>query len=312
MKSIAITGASGLLGSHLSNYYVSLGWDVFVLLKDEHSRSQLSKNVNKVYGSINNKADVDFFIEKSRPDYFIHLAAMAQAYDSIKYPYNTFYTNSFGTLNVLESLREYGNCRSIIIASSDKAYGELTSDEYFEYHALNGIYPYDASKTITDILCNSYRNTYNMPVLTTRSCNIYGTGDNNIQRLIPGIIKSYKEGTVFNLRNAGRDIREYINVKDVVSAYSHILEYGEKFNDISSFNISSGERYTTIEVFNIVQKVIGENIKHHLMESGGLEINKQVMNSSLLQEKTEWKPKYTMDGTIKEIVEFYMDNKWIA
>jgi CDP-glucose 4,6-dehydratase len=309
MKSIAITGATGLLGSHLSNHYVSLGWNVFVLLKDEHSRTELSKDVNKVYGSINNKMDVDFFIEKSRPDYFIHLAAQTQAYDSIKYPYNTFYTNVVGTLNILESLRDYRNCKSIIVASSDKAYGELTNDEYFEDHILNGIYPYDASKSITDIVCNSYRNTYKMPIITTRACNIYGTGDNNIQRLIPGIVRAYKNDVLFTIRNAGRDIREYINVKDVVSAYSNILTYGETVNNIPSFNISSRERYSTLEVFNIVQDVIGKKIRHEIVASDGFEIKKQFMNSSLLQEKTGWKPEHTMKDTMREIVDFYMENK---
>jgi CDP-glucose 4,6-dehydratase len=306
MKNIAITGAAGLLGSHLSNHYLSIGWNVFVLLKDEHSRSQLSLLVNKVYGSINNKSDVDFFIEKSRPDYFIHLAAQTQAYDSIKYPYNTFYTNAVGTLNVLESLREYKNCRSIIVASSDKAYGELTHDEYFEDHILNGIYPYDASKSITDILSNSYRNTYKMPVVTTRACNIYGTGDNNSQRLIPGIVKAYKENVVFTIRNAGRDVREYINVNDVVSAYACILEYGENYNNIPSFNISSGERYSTLEVFNIVQDVIGKVIRHNIVQSDGFEIKKQFMNSTLLQDKTQWKPQHTMKSTMNEIVNYYL------
>jgi CDP-glucose 4,6-dehydratase len=309
MKSIAITGATGLLGSHLSNYYVSLGYNVFVLLKDEHSRTELSKDVNKVYGSINNKMDVDFFIEKSRPDYFIHLAAQTQAYDSIKYPYNTFYTNVVGTLNILESLREYKNCKSIIVASSDKAYGELNNDEYFEDHILNGIYPYDASKSITDIVCNSYRNTYAMPVVTTRACNIYGTGDNNIQRLVPGVVKAYKDGTLFTIRNGGRDIREYINVKDVVSAYANILTYTETVNNIPSFNISSGERYSTLEVFNIIQNAIGKEVNHEIIESDGFEIKKQFMNSSLLQEKTGWKAEHTMKDSMKEIVEFYMDKK---
>jgi len=148
-----------------------------------------------------------------------------------------------------------------------------------------------------------------MPVVTTRSCNIYGTGDNNIQRLIPGIIKAHKEDLVFTIRNSGKDIREYINVKDVVLAYSRILEYGEKFNDIPSFNISSGERYSTFEVFNFVQKVIGHNIKHIILESDKFEIKKQFMSSLLLQEKTGWKPQYTMESTIQEIVDFYMDNK---
>jgi len=309
MKTIAITGASGLLGSHLSNHYLSLGWNVFVLLKDEHSRTELSADVNKVYGSINNKTDIDFFIEKSRPDYFIHLAAQTQAYDSIKYPYNTFYTNLVGTLNVLESLREYKDCKSIVVASSDKAYGELTNDEYFEDHILNGIYPYDASKSITDIMCNSYRNTYKMPVVTTRACNIYGTGDNNIQRLIPGVIRAYKNQELFTIRNGGRDIREYINVKDVVSAYANILAYAETVNDIPSFNISSGERYSTLEVFNIIQHSVGEKINHEIIESDGFEIKKQFMNSSLLKEKTGWKAEHTMKDSMKEIVNFYMDNK---
>ena len=309
MKSIAITGATGLLGSHLSNYYLSLGWDVFVLLKDEHSRTQLSDKVNKVYGSINNKTDIDFFIEKSRPDYFVHLAAQTQAYDSIKYPYNTFYTNLVGTLNVLESLREYKECKSTIVASSDKAYGELTKDEYFEDHILNGIYPYDASKSITDIICNSYRNTYNMPVVTTRACNIYGTGDNNIQRLIPGVVRAFKDGSLFTIRNGGRDIREYINVNDVVSAYDKILAYGETVNNIPSFNISSGERYSTLEVFDLIQHSIGENVNHEIIESDGFEIKKQFMNSYLLQEKTGWKPEYTMKDSMKDIVNFYMDKK---
>ena len=277
------------------------------MLKDEHSRTQLSNKTNKVYGSINNKSDIDFFIEKSRPDYFIHLAAQTQAYDSIKYPYNTFYTNLIGTLNVLESLREYKECKSIVVASSDKAYGELTNDEYLEDHILNGIYPYDASKSITDIMCNSYRNTYSMPIITTRACNIYGTGDNNTQRLIPGVIKAHKDKTTFTIRNGGRDIREYINVKDVVSAYVNILKYGEAYNNISSFNISSGERYSTIEVFNIIQDSIGEKIVHKIIESDGFEIKKQFMNSSLLQEKTGWKPEHTMKSSMSEIVSFYME-----
>ena len=308
MKSIAITGATGLLGSHLSNYYLSLGWDVFVLLKDEHSRTELSNKVNKVYGSINNKIDIDFFVEKSRPDYFIHLAAQTQAYDSIKYPYNTFYTNLIGTLNVVESLREYKNCKSIIVASSDKAYGELTKDEYFEDHILNGVYPYDASKSITDIICNSYRNTYGLPLVTTRACNIYGTGDNNIQRLIPGVVMAYKDRSMFTIRNGGRDIREYINVKDVVLAYSKILSYGETHNNVPSFNISSGERFSTLEVFNLIQDAIGEEVKHEIIESDGFEIKKQFMNSSLLQEKTGWKLKYNMKDSMREVVAFYMDS----
>ena len=120
---VAITDATGLLGTSLCNFYSNLGHSVYALIKDEHSSLSLNKNINKVYGNINSKTDVDYFIQKSIPDHFIHLAAQTQAYDSLKYPYNTFYTNVVGTLNVLDSLKEYSKCKSIIVASSDKAYG---------------------------------------------------------------------------------------------------------------------------------------------------------------------------------------------
>jgi nucleoside-diphosphate-sugar epimerase len=148
-----------------------------------------------------------------------------------------------------------------------------------------------------------------MPVVTTRACNIYGTGDNNIQRLIPGVIRAYKNKELFTIRNGGKDIREYINVKDVVSAYANILAHAETVNNIPSFNISSGERYSTLEVFNIIQHSVGEKIDHEIIESDVFEIKKQFMNSSLLQEKTGWKAEHTMKDSMKEIVDFYMENK---
>lgn len=307
MKNIAITGATGLLGSHLANHYVSLGYNVFSLIKDEFSGDILNNNINKIYGSINIKSDIDYFIDKSRPDYFVHLAAQTQAYDSLKYPYNTFYTNVVGTLNVLESLREYNKCKSIVIASSDKAYGELVGNEYFEDHRLNGVYPYDASKSSTDILCNSYRMTYDMPIITTRACNIYGIGDNNTQRLIPGIINAFTTKKEFTIRNSGLDIREYISVKDVVSAYQAIIEYGEHNKDVGAFNISSGERFTTKEIFDIIQECIGDIIPHVIIESKGFEIKKQFMNSNLLKEKTGWIPNDSLKESIKNIIQFYME-----
>jgi CDP-glucose 4,6-dehydratase len=305
---IAITGATGLLGTSLCNFYSNLGHSVYALIKDEHSSLSLNKNINKVYGNINSKTDVDYFIQKSIPDHFIHLAAQTQAYDSLKYPYNTFYTNVVGTLNVLDSLKEYSKCKSIIVASSDKAYGELNSNEYTEDHPLNGIYPYDASKSMTDILTRSYSNTYGMPIVTTRSCNIYGVGDHNQERLIPGIIISYLKNKKFLLRNGGQDIREYIHVDDVVSAYDHIRSYIEKGGFQKSFNISSGDRYKTIEIFNIVRSIIGKDINHEVLSNTSLEIKKQFMDSSLLKNETGWEPKHTIESSIKETVLWYVNN----
>jgi CDP-glucose 4,6-dehydratase len=307
-KRFAITGATGLLGSNLVNRLVRMNNEVSVLIKDENSKSVLDKNVTRIYGDISDKHDIEFFIQRSIPTHFIHLAAQTQAYDSLKYPYPTFYNNIVGTLNVLESLREYGNCKAIVVASSDKAYGELVGEKYFENHPLNGIYPYDASKSATDIISNSYRKSYNLPIVVTRACNIYGIGDYNRQRLIPGIIYSHLRQIEFVIRNGGNDSREYINVEDVVDAYLSLLNFVESDNSIGAFNISSGDAYSTIDLFNLIQEHIGVPIKHRIVNDPTLEITKQYMDASLLKQKTNWKPSLTIKNSIGEIIQWYVNN----
>jgi CDP-glucose 4,6-dehydratase len=302
MANIAITGATGLLGSNVANYYLETGHDVFALIKDENSKTNLSRDAERIYGNIANLADIEYLIQKARPDYFFHLAAQTQAYDSLTYPYQTFYNNIIGTLNVLESLRDYGQAKAILVASSDKAYGELVGDEYTEKHPLQGIYPYDASKSVTDIVSRSYRDTYNMPVVTSRACNIYGEGDFNGQRLIPGIVKAFKQDKTFTVRNGGSDIREYIHVSDMVSAYNAIIEHILQNNSQSSFNISSGDRLTTSEVVNLVERELGAPIKKEVLTNRTLEIEKQFMNSELLTSLTGWESKFTFRESLGSVV----------
>jgi len=307
-KRFAITGATGLLGSNLVNRLLTMNHEVNVLIKDENSKSILNTNVTKIYGDISDKHDIEFFIQRANPTHFIHLAAQTQAYDSLKYPYPTFYSNVVGTLNILESLREYGNCKAIVVASSDKAYGELIGEKYKENHPLNGIYPYDAYKSATDIIANSYRKSYNLPIVVTRACNIYGIGDYNRQRLIPGIVYAHLKNLEFVIRNGGKDFREYVYVEDVVDAYLKLLDYAEKNNSIGAFNISSEDGYTTLDLFNLIQEEIGASIKHKIISEPSLEIVKQLMDSSLLKQETGWTPKYNMKNNIGEITRWYLNN----
>jgi CDP-glucose 4,6-dehydratase len=307
-KNIAITGATGLLGAHLANSLVSKGHEVFALIKDENSRSILSSKVTRIYGDISEKSDIEYFIQKSNPAYFVHLAAQTQAYDSLKYPYQTFYNNMVGTLNVLDCLREFAMSESIVVASSDKAYGELVGESYKEDHQLKGIYPYDASKSATDLISNSYRETYNMPIAITRACNIYGPGDYNAQRLIPGVVASYLKGRKFTIRNQGLDLREYIHVEDVVDAYELILEYTAAKGRVGAFNISSGDRRETIEIFNMISTIINHDIEHEILKGESLEIRRQFMDSSLLTTETGWRPKRNLQNSMREIVRWYLEN----
>lgn len=307
-KNIAITGATGLLGSHLANSYIESGDQVFALIKDEHSKSTLSSSVIRVFGDISRKSDIEYFIQKSNPDYFFHLAAQTQAYDSLRYPYQTFYNNIIGTLNVLECLREFNSAEAILVASSDKAYGELRGETYREDHPLNGVYPYDASKSATDLVSNSYRSTYGMPIVVTRSCNIYGKGDYNRQRLIPGIVNSYIKNEEFTIRNSGQDLREYIHVSDVVSANRAIIDLAKHHSQSSSFNIASGDRYTTIEVFRLIEEIIGEPIRHKILDSASMEIKKQFMDSTKLMRESGWTPRIKFHEILPDTVNWYIDN----
>ncbi len=307
-RRFAVTGATGLLGSNLVNKLISLGNEVNVLIKDENSKSILDSSVTKVYGDISDKRDIEYFIQKTDPTHFVHLAAQTQAYDSLKYPYPTFYNNIVGTLNILESLREYGKCSAIIVASSDKAYGELIGKKYLESHPLNGIYPYDASKSATDLVSNSYRKSYNLPIIVTRACNIYGIGDYNRQRLIPGIVYSHLRKSEFVIRNGGRDFREYIHVEDAVDAYIRLLDYAETNNSKGAFNISSGDAFSTLELFNLIQTEIGSSIKHKVIDKPTLEIVSQFMDSKLIASETGWSPKHNLKNSIGKIVEWYVEN----
>lgn len=307
-KNIAITGATGLLGSHLANSYIESGDQVFALIKDEHSKSTLSSSVIRVFGDISRKSDIEYFIQKSNPHYFFHLAAQTQAYDSLRYPYQTFYNNIVGTLNVLECLREFKSAEAILVASSDKAYGELMGDAYKEDHPLNGVYPYDASKSATDLVSNSYRNTYGMPIVVTRSCNIYGEGDYNRQRLIPGILNAHLRNEEFTIRNSGQDLREYIHVSDVVRANREIIDLAKNRSQSSSFNIASGDRYTTIEVFRFIEEIIGKSIRHRTLESTSMEIKKQFMDTTKLMRESGWAPKIKFRETLPDIVLWYLNH----
>jgi nucleoside-diphosphate-sugar epimerase len=147
-----------------------------------------------------------------------------------------------------------------------------------------------------------------MPIVVTRACNIFGIGDYNPQRLIPGVVSAYMTGSKFSVRNQGKDLREYIHVSDVVSAYELILQYAADGGGLGSFNISSGQRFETIEIFRLIEDIIGGQISHEIIQVESLEIRRQFMDSSLLQSVTQWKPKLTLEATLPKIVRWYQEN----
>lgn len=147
-----------------------------------------------------------------------------------------------------------------------------------------------------------------MPIAVTRACNVYGPGDNNFKRLIPGVIKAFLNNEEFVLRNGGKDLREYVYVDDVADAYIKIAEHVETDNLFPAFNISSGEKYTTAEVFYLIEKILGKSIRHRLVFEESKEIKSQAMNSDLLKSVTGWEPKNNFEDGIKKLIPWYLEN----
>lgn len=306
-KKIAITGVTGLIGYHLATE-LSKNNEVYGFLYDVPDNLSLPK-INRIYGDVTKYEDVEKLIKISNPDYVFHLGAWTQALSSQSAPYKTFNTNVLGSLNVLEAIRSLKpDISSVVVASSDKTYGTLISETYTEKHPLNGIYPYDASKSMTDILCRSYRETYNLPVAVIRSCNIYGPADFNTQRIIPGLIESYITGKTFTVRNFGKDVREYLHVSDSVDAYMKVAEYASSGGLEYAFNLSSGEALSTSELVHIFEKISKTVLNKEYIVGGNYEIPVQVPDSSLIRASTGWENKKNLRNSLAEIIDWYKIN----
>lgn len=228
-RSVFVTGAGGFVGSCLTKRLVEQGAQVTVILRDEPRQSNfrllgLDQQVNVVHGSITNQGLVERILNEYEVDTCFHLAAQAIVGIANRSPISTFESNIAGTWCVLEACRVSPGIERVVVASSDKAYGSQPVLPYTEEMALLGVNPYDASKACTDILARSYQRTFAMPLAIARCANIYGGGDLNFSRLIPGTIRSVLNRERPVIRSDGTPIRDYLYVDDAVAAYLTLAE----------------------------------------------------------------------------------------
>lgn len=226
-KVVLITGANGFLASHLTLCLLEKKAAVIGIIKEEIPSSFLNlklkekkyKNLKLIKGDIVNYVLIRKYFKVYQPDFCFHIAAQAIVGKANKSPIPTFKTNIQGTWNILEAVREICPDIKVIVASSDKAYGEHKKLPYLEEAALQALHPYDASKACTDILARTYAHTYNLTVSVTRCANIYGPGDLNFSRIIPDTIRSAILNKDPVIRSDGTPLRDYIYIKDIVDAY---------------------------------------------------------------------------------------------
>jgi CDP-glucose 4,6-dehydratase len=312
---VLVTGATGIVGSWLTKDLLELGAHVVALVLDadpqtELYRSEAIRHVNVVQGRLEDFHAVERAIVAHEVDTVFHLGAQAIVSVAHRSPLPTFETNVRGTWNVLEASRIHPDLvKRVVVASSDKAYGEHDVLPYTEDMPLQGKYPYEASKSCADLITQSYFHTYGLPVAVARCGNIYGGGDLNWSRIVPGTIRSLLRGESPILRSDGQFIRDYIYVKDVSSAYLRLAE-GLSAPEIRGecFNFSPQSRVTVLEIVNIIRRLAHcEHIQPTILNSARGEIRNQYLSSGKAERLLQWKAAYDLALGMAETLRWYQD-----
>ncbi len=310
-RPVLITGATGLLGGWMTRRLVNLGADVVCLVRDWVPASLLLSGdtvdrVKIVRGDVNDQASLERILSEYEIDTVEHLAAQTIVGVALHAPAATFETNVGGTWRLLEACRRVG-VKHIVLASSDKAYGEQDNLPYDESMPLNGRHPYDASKSCADIIAQTYANTYGMSLAVTRCGNFFGGGDLNWNRLFPGTIRSILRGKPPIIRSDGTFIRDYIYIEDAVEAYLDLSEALAERPELSghAFNFSTESPLSALAIVNLISKVMQSPLKPYIRNDAHSEIPHQYLNSKKARDVLKWSPVFPMDEAVNRTVNWY-------
>jgi CDP-glucose 4,6-dehydratase len=312
-RTVLVTGATGLVGSWLVPKLLSRGAKIVALVRDTDPQSELVRSgtiarCSVVAGRLESFADLERAVVESEVDTVFHLGAQTIVGTAYRSPLATFEANVRGTYNLLEACRrQSGLVRRIVVASSDKAYGEGRVLPYTEEMPANGRHPYDVSKSCADLLAQTYAVTYGLPVGVARCGNIYGGGDLNWSRLIPGTIRSALEGRNPVIRSDGRFTRDYVYVNDAVDAYLALAD-GLDRNEVRGgvFNFGPGAPATVLEVTRAALAATGRtDLVPEIRNEAVAEIREQTLDSTKAQRVLGWAPAWALREGLLETVAWY-------
>ena len=312
-KSVLVTGGTGLVGSWLVKRLLDEGAHVTCLILDLDSQCELVRSgcidrISVISGNLTSLTSVKRAVFQNECSTIFHLGAQTIVGTALIDPIQTFESNIQGTWNVLEVARiSHGLVTKVLIASSDKAYGSTETLPYDETMSLNGTAPYDVSKSCADLLSTTYARTYGVPLVIARCGNIYGGGDLNWNRIIPGTIKSLLLGKRPQLRSDGLSVRDYVYVEDAVAAYLHMAtELSVPGVAGEAFNFSREEPTTVFEIYEkICEATVGQYIEPEVLNSATHEIQSQFLSSGKARERLGWRSEYSLQEGLSRTVDWY-------
>ncbi len=311
-KRVFVTGATGLVGSWLVKALLESGSKVTALVRDPDPQSEFYRSgdyqrTTLVSGQLEDYATLERAINENEVDTVFHLAAQPIVGAAYRSPLQTFESNIRGTYNLLESCRQLsGLVKRVIVASSDKAYGDQKNLPYTEDMPLQGQQPYEVSKSCADLIAQSYAATYQLPVTIARCGNIYGGGDLNWSRIIPDAIRSCLRDVPLVIRSDGQFVRDYIYVKDVCRAYMRLAECMDDSQVRGGFNFSPGKAVTVLELVAVIQDLMNcQHLTPIIQNRAQGEIRSQYLDSTRAEKLLDWTPQFTLENGLSETIDWY-------
>lgn len=312
-RPVLVTGATGLLGGWMVSRLVGLEAQVICLVRDWVPQSKLLMDaaldkITVVRGDINDQACLERVLSEYEIDTVEHLAAQTIVGVAQRAPAATFESNIGGTWRMLEACRRVG-VKNIVVASSDKAYGEQSQLPYDEDMQLDGRHPYDASKVCADIIAQTYAKTYSVKVAITRCGNFFGGGDLNWNRLFPGTIRSVLRGKRPVIRSDGTFVRDYIYIEDAVEAYLDLSSALAIRPELAgrAFNFSTKSPITALKAVDLILRAMNSDLRPDIRNEAHGEIRAQYLNSHKAREELNWNPVFTMDEALGRTIAWYRE-----
>ncbi|MBI5640905.1 MAG: GDP-mannose 4,6-dehydratase [Nitrospirae bacterium] len=311
-KNVFLSGCTGLLGSWLTDELLSLGANVIGLERDHVPKSRLYREgladrINIVYGNLEDYQIIERALNEYEVDVVFHLGAQAIVTTANRNPASTFEANIKGTWVLLEACRNNKKVKKIVVASSDKAYGEHQELPYREDMPLAGKNPYDVSKSCADLISQMYFHTYGLPVCVTRCGNLYGGGDLNFNRIVPGTIRSVLSNERPVIRSDGKYVRDYFYVRDAARAYIMLAEKMENTEIVGqAFNFGNDLPTTVLEITDeILSLMERSDLQPEILNQARGEITRQYLSSQKAREMLGWKPSFSLKEGLSETIKWY-------